>query len=132
MNIVLGYVRRPEGRAALERAIEETRLRDGHLVVVHSLRRPDDENDYLQDREDIEDLEERLAGEGITFTVREYARGRSAPEELVAVANELDADMIVIGIRRRSPVGKLLMGSNAQAVLLHADCPVLAVQAPEE
>lgn len=132
MNIVLGYVRRPEGRAALERALEETRLRDGHLVVVHSLRDPDDEDEYLQDREDIEDLEERLAGEGVPFTVREYARGRSAPEELVAVANELDADMIVIGIRRRSPVGKLIMGSNAQAVLLHADCPVLAVRAPEE
>lgn len=131
MNIVLGYVRRPEGRAALERAIEETRLRAGRLVVVHSLRGPD-EDEYLEDREDLEDLEERLAGEGIPFTVREYARGRSAPEELLAVANELGAEMIVIGIRRRSPVGKLIMGSNAQAVLLHADCPVLAVRAPEE
>jgi nucleotide-binding universal stress UspA family protein len=129
---VLGYVGRPEGRAALERAIDETRLRDGHLVIVHSLRGPDDEDEYLQDREDIEDLEERLAGEGVRFTVREYARGRSAPEELVAVANELDAEIIVIGIRRRSPVGKLIMGSNAQAVLLHAECPVLAVRAPEE
>ncbi len=132
MNIVLGYVRRPEGRAALERAIEETRLRDGHLVVVHSLRGSDDENAYLEDREDIENLEERLTGEGVPFTVRKYARGRSAPEELVAVAKELDAEMIVIGIRRRSPVGKLIMGSNAQAVLLHADCPVLTVHAPGE
>ena len=129
--IVLGYVRRPEGRAALERAIEETRPRDGHLMVVHSLRGPDDEDEYLEDREDIENLEERLAGEGIPFTVREYARGRSAPEDLVAVANEVDADMIVIGLRRRSPVGKFIMGSNAQSVLLHADCPVLAVRTPE-
>ncbi|MBC7307670.1 MAG: universal stress protein, partial [Dietzia sp.] len=47
-------------------------------------------------------------------------------------AHELGADMIVIGLRRRSPTGKLLFGSNAQRILLEANCPVLAVKAPTE
>ena len=50
-------------------------------------------------------------------------------EELIRTAETTDADFIVIGLRRRSPVGKLLLGSNAQRVLLDAACPVLAVKA---
>ena len=57
-------------------------------------------------------------------------RGREAHEEILAVAAERRADLVVIGLRRRTPVGKLLMGSTAQRVLLEATCPVLAVKAP--
>ena len=53
-------------------------------------------------------------------------------EELIAAADRTDAEFIVIGLRRRSPVGKLLLGSNAQRVLLDASCPVLAVKAEEQ
>jgi nucleotide-binding universal stress UspA family protein len=49
----------------------------------------------------------------------------------IAAADRTDAEFIVIGLRRRSPVGKLLLGSNAQRVLLDASCPVLAVKAEE-
>jgi nucleotide-binding universal stress UspA family protein len=38
--------------------------------------------------------------------------------------------VLVIGIRHRSAVGKLLMGSAAQRILLDVDCPVLAVKTP--
>ena len=55
-------------------------------------------------------------------------RGREASEEIVRAADEARADLIVIGLRHRSPVGKLLMGSTAQSVLLDAECPVLAVK----
>ena len=58
-----------------------------------------------------------------------------AGDEIAPLADELDktvgADFIVIGLRRRSPVGKLILGSQAQQVLLDAPCPVLAVKAPE-
>ena len=53
---------------------------------------------------------------------------RDPAEELIRTAESADAEFIVIGLRRRSPVGKLLLGSNAQRVLLDACCPVLAVK----
>lgn len=134
MRIVAGFLRSAEGRAALQRAIEETRLRDGELVVVHSMRggTRDEERQVLTYREEFEQLEHELAGAGIRYRLIEYARGNSPSEDLLQVAADEKADLLVIGIRRRSPVGKLVLGSNAQDVLLHADCAVLAVKASEE
>ena len=48
---------------------------------------------------------------------------------MLDAAEEHNADLIVIGLRRRTPVGKLIMGSTSQRILLEADCPVLAVKA---
>jgi nucleotide-binding universal stress UspA family protein len=56
-------------------------------------------------------------------------RGLSPADDLTRVVSEEGADMIVIGLRRRSRTGKLLVGSNAQDILLNANCPVLAVKA---
>ena len=54
--------------------------------------------------------------------------GLAAAEEILRIAVEQDAGLIVIGLRRRSPVGKLFMGSTAQQILLDAPCAVLAVK----
>ena len=59
-------------------------------------------------------------------------RGNEASEELVEAADRVKASLLVIGIRRRSPTGKLITGSQAQRVLLDANCPVLAVKASDE
>jgi len=56
-------------------------------------------------------------------------RGKDPVSDVLDIAEELDADIIVIGIRRRSPVGKLVLGSNSQSILLEAPIPVLAVKA---
>ena len=63
--------------------------------------------------------------------IRQLVRGMDPAEDLINVASEVAADFIVIGLRRRSPVGKLILGSNAQRILLDAPCPVLAVKAAE-
>jgi nucleotide-binding universal stress UspA family protein len=131
MRIVAGFLRSPEGRAALQRAMEETRLRDGELLVVHSMRggERDEVKQVLSYREEFERVKQQLDESTLRYRVVEYARGNSPSEDLMQAAKDEDADLIVIGIRRRSPVGKLVLGSNAQDVLLHADCAVLAVKA---
>ena len=131
MRIVAGFLRSPEGQAALTRAIEETRLRDAELLVVHSLKvgERDELEQVLSYREAFEQMEKELDQADIRYRLLEYARGNTPSEDLLQAAEDEDADLIVIGIRRRSPVGKLLLGSNAQEILLSADCAVLAVKA---
>ena len=61
-------------------------------------------------------------------TVHLSIRGRSPGEDLVQLAEEQGAGEVVIGVRRRSRVGKLVFGSTAQYVILNAPCPVLTVR----
>ena len=132
--IVHGYVRRPEADAAFERAVEEAQQRDAKLVVLHSspggVR--EDLGEILEYREAFEDIDDHLASLGVDYELREFARGKSVAEDVLETAEEYDAGLIVIGLRRRSPVGKLIMGSNAQDILLNATCPVLAIPAPPD
>ncbi len=128
MTIVVGFVDTPQGEAAVETAIKEARLRAARLIVVHSLGRTSGEEgpDY-QDRLDA--LRARLVDEGIDSEVHQYARGNTAPEDILLAAGSFDADLIVVGLRDRTRTGKYLLGSDAQDVLLGAQCPVLAVKA---
>ena len=133
-TIVVGYVPKPEGRAALRRAAEEAKLRDMRLVVVNSHRggREFDRDDAIESEQQLEEVRGTLQQAGVEHEVRQLVRGLDPADDLVNVANEVGADIIVIGLRRRSPVGKLILGSNAQRILLDAPCPVLAVKAGED
>lgn len=130
-SIVVGYVPKAEGRAALRRAAEEARLRNLRLVVVNSHRggREFGREDAIESEAQLEEVRNELDKAGVEHEVRQLVRGLDPAEDLLGVADELDAELIVIGLRRRSPVGKLILGSNAQRVLLDAACPVLAVKA---
>jgi nucleotide-binding universal stress UspA family protein len=129
-SVVVGWLDNPEGHAAVAAAVEETRRRNGRLVLVHSARGGRDDPATVNDvREALANLEARLSGEGLDVTVRDLIRSNDPADDLVDVAEEEGAALIVIGLRRRSAVGKLLLGSNAQAILLRAACPVLAVKA---
>ena len=133
MPIVVGYVPTAEGRAALARAAEECRMRRTRLVVINSARAGGSGSDETGgDDEQLAAVGSQLAREGLEHEVRQLVLGLEPAEDLIAVAEEVSADMIVIGLRRRSPVGKLILGSNAQRVLLDAPCPVLAVKAQQE
>ena len=130
MKVLVGFIKTPEGEAALEAAIGEARLRGATLVVVHSLVGGGRDEDQLPAyTEALRRVAERLTAEGIDHEIRELVRGNAPADDLVGFARDEGIDLIVIGLRRRSPVGKLVLGSNAQDVLLGADCPVLAVKA---
>lgn len=131
MRILVGYVPTPEGQAALQFGIDEARLRNAELVVVHSRRGGERDEAARSDasRAELSKVRGRLEAEGVHHIVRELVRGNDPGDDLVDFAVECEADLIVLGVRRRSPVGKVLLGSTAQQVLLDADCPVLAVKA---
>ena len=131
MKIVVGFVKSAPGKAALDRAIEEAQLRQATLVVVHSMEGGDKEGaeEVLAYREELEEVEQRLRDLDLPNEIHEFVRGQTPSEDLIQCARDVKADLIVIGLRRRSPVGKLLLGSNAQEILLDAECPVLAVKA---
>lgn len=130
-TIVVGYVPKAEGNAALERAAAEAVLRNARLVVVNSHRggRDFDRDDALETEQQLQDVRDKLQDSGVEHEIRQLVRGMDPADDLIKVAEDLDAEFIVIGLRRRSPVGKLILGSNAQRVLLDSPCPVLAVKA---
>jgi len=132
-TIVVGYVPKPEGHAALRRAAEEALLRNARLVVINSHRggREFGGDDAIESEDDLEAIRTELRDAGVEHEVRQLVRGMDPADDLVNVAIEVGAEFIVIGLRRRTPVGKLILGSNAQRVLLGAPCPVLAVKADE-
>lgn len=133
-TIVVGFVPKPEGRAALRRAAEEAQLRNAKLVVVNSHRggRGYDSDESAENEAALAEVREQLDSTGVAYEMRQLVRGLDPAEDMIAVAEQVKAEFIVIGLRRRSPVGKLILGSNAQRILLDAPCPVLAVKAEEE
>lgn len=127
MTIVVGYVPTDEGSAAMAAAAATARERDVDLVVVNTARNENFAAATYADERQMDAVRAGLSDEGVRAVVRQSA-GEPA-DAIVSVARELRADLIVIGLRRRSPVAKLVMGSTAQRVLLEAPCPVLAVKA---
>jgi nucleotide-binding universal stress UspA family protein len=131
MKIVVGFTKTPEGRAAFDRAIEEARLRGAELLVVHSTGESESPEEVLSYQDELKKVDRQLIEAGIPHSIHRLARGNHPGEDLVEFASEEGAEMIVIGLRRRSPLGKMFLGSNAHGILLDAPCPVLAVKANE-
>ena len=134
MSVIVGYIPTREGRAALRQASAEAKLRNVKLIVVNSHRggRDFDASEAARFEDELAKVQADLDQAGIAHEVRALVRGNEPAEDLVAVAEESDASCIVIGLRRRTPIGKLILGSNAQRILLEASCPVLAVKAGED
>ena len=127
MTVVVGYIPDKYGEAALTEGIEEARRRRTGLVVVNTSK-----GDALVDRryvgeEGLAELHSRLAGLDLEYEVRQ-AISPDVAEAMLRVVQDTQAQVLVIGLRHRTPVGKMVMGSVAQQVLLDAPCAVLAVK----
>ena len=127
MAIVVGYLATAEGRAALDAAVQESTARGDRVVVVVS-RRQDEPAEQRQDLDvALSAVHAELEAAGLDHEIRVLVGGDVA-DDLLAAAEESQARLVVIGLRRRSPVGKLILGANAQRVLFDAPCPVLTVK----
>lgn len=135
MPVVVAYTPKPEGRAALRAARSEALRRSVDLVVVVAIRVPNGSGSESGgiDASTVSDeaLGELLGTGAPIWSVRRFEDSLDPADDIISAAEDVDAEAIVIGLRRRSPVGKLILGTNAQRILLDASCPVLAVKAEE-
>lgn len=79
----------------------------------------------------IRDLGGLLDEAGVTYHCHGRVSDRRTDSEcLLALADQVEADRILVGGRKRSPTGKVLFGSTAQEIILNAPCPVTFVRSP--
>ena len=131
MTIVVAYVPRPEGQAALDKGIEIAQRRKERLIVVNASPGggPEKDSRKLADAVEVERVEALLAATGLDAEFRQFIRGKSALTEIEEMVDALGVSLVIIGLRKRTAVGKLILGSVAQDILLGVPCPVLAVKA---
>lgn len=127
MTIAVAY--RPDefGGAALTWAVGQSQISGDPLVVINITRvEPRLDTGFARGNH-VQSLSDRLDNDGVEYEIRQ-ATGENIADAVLFEAEQAQATMIVLGIRRRSPVGKILMGSVAQQILLDASVPVVAVK----
>jgi nucleotide-binding universal stress UspA family protein len=128
MTIVVAYTPDEHGAAALASAVEEAELRHQPLLVVNVQRSAGRDDHRSATEEQLDHVRRDLGARGVAGEV-ERVVGFDVGEEVLAAASRVGASLIVVGVRGRTPVGKLLLGSAGQRIILEATCPVLTVKA---
>ena len=127
MSVVVGYIPNEYGEAALDEAFAEAQRRGTGVIVVNTTK-----GDSLVDKKYVgeqgrTELEQRLSAAPVDVELRQTIVADTA-DEILDVVRDVAAEALVIGIRHRSQVGKMLMGSVATRLLMEAPCPVVAVK----
>jgi nucleotide-binding universal stress UspA family protein len=128
MTVLVGYLPTAEGEAAFAAALGEAVRRSEPLLLINSPRGGAPVSADAAAPEDLAALAVRGSEAGVSLEIRQPSHTGELSEALLTAADEADASVIVIGLRRRSPVGKLFLGSAAQQILLNATRPVLTVK----
>ncbi|MCP4755952.1 MAG: universal stress protein [Proteobacteria bacterium] len=131
MKIMVCFDGSDSAKEALKIALMHAQAFTAQIVAVTAL-----EGDPQEQLHDLEKAEQALDYARVFLTVDDLvcetkllsASNISAGENLVRYANDQKVDTVIIGVKKRSKVGKLVTGSTAQHVILHADCPVVAVK----
>jgi nucleotide-binding universal stress UspA family protein len=131
MTIIVAYAPRPEGRAALDKGIEMAGQNKERLLVVNAISGANQDDPSRADASEVEAVERRLAEAGVDGEFKRFVRGRNAVQEIVDLAESPDVTVVVVGLRQRSPIGKLILGSVSRDIILSVRCPVLAVKSTE-
>ena len=130
MKILVGYDGSNVSKEAVSLAVRHAETFKGEIIIAHSMVGGPEvpRKDFEIAENNIEQEKNRLRNNGIQCQALLSVRGLQAGEDLIQLAEEHKADEIIIGVRRRSKVGKLLFGSTAQYVILNASCPLVSVK----
>jgi nucleotide-binding universal stress UspA family protein len=130
MNILVAYDGTKEAKEALRLAIRHAKAFNARIILAYSMvggpEIPRKEFEHAE--KELQTQEILLKEEGVAYETLLSVRGLETGEDIVKIAEEKQAEEIVIGIQRKSKVGKLLFGSTAQYIILNASCPVVTVR----
>jgi len=130
MKILVGYDYSTVTQDVLALAKQQAKAFKAEVHLLRSLEQnPELQRDTIQQAEqNLDQIKREFATLARACYTHVVVSGLSAGEDIVQFAEQHSIDLIVIGVRRRSKVGKLLFGSNAQLIILTAPCPVLTVK----
>ena len=130
MSILVGFDGSPSAKAALNKAQQHALIFKGSLeVATVVVRHSTDQSDEISKAEKTLDrIRQDCEEKGIAGQTKLLIRETEAGEALVEYAAQKQCEELIIGVKKRSRVEKLLMGSNAQYIILNAPCPVLCVK----
>ena len=131
MTVAVAHQVSATSRKALVQAVQEAKFRSTDLAVLHVVESIDADSQEAY-RLGVADEIEKVVGSdpAVPWRLHLATAGADLAGALLKLVDQVDADLLVIGARRRSPMGKALMGSVAQTVILEASLPVLVVKAP--
>ena len=130
MKILVAYEENNASEIALRMAVQHAKAFAGEVTLVTSMISGDEPDIAViaEAERNLEKAKEFCENAGVKCESHLLIRGFEPGEDIVMFAKEQNADEIIIGIKRRSKVGKFIFGSTAQVVILDAHCPVLAVK----
>jgi nucleotide-binding universal stress UspA family protein len=130
MTVAVAHQVSPTSRQALVQAVQEARFRGTDLAVLHVVESIDADREEAYRLGVSDEIDKVVRSEaGVPWRLHLATADADLAGALLRLVGTLDADLLVIGARRRSPVGKALLGSVAQTVILEANLPVLVVKA---
>jgi len=130
VSVVVGYVPDATGFLAVQEAARQAAWRETDLIILNVVGTAGYTAPTSADEKDLDALAARLTSDGVPHTIQHVDQPTGhVSDEILRVAQESGAELVVVGLQRKSAVAKALLGSNAQRILLEADCPVLSVRA---
>jgi nucleotide-binding universal stress UspA family protein len=128
MSVLVGYIPTVEGGVALQQAMKEAALRHTSVELVNVATHANFADVTFADEKHLDAIVARLEEEGLPYHISHILDASDVAAAILEVAERTNAELIVVGLRRKSPFGMALLGSNAQRIILTASCPVLSVR----
>jgi nucleotide-binding universal stress UspA family protein len=132
MSVAVAHQGPPSSNLALKEAAFESLRRNTSLAVIHVVDTLDlDTTEAI--RGGVSDEVAKILADAtcdVEWTLHAAAGQGDVAEKVLQLTGETGAELLVIGARRRSPVGKFLLGSITQTIILESDVPVLVVKDP--
>lgn len=129
MKLLIAYDEDTLSSKVLNHALKRAMQSCAYVFLVHTFDSDTKEEEFIELEKRLNEIQQEVFEKnGVKSEFHILVRGLSPGEDIVKFASQKDVDEIIIGVKKRSRVGKLMFGSNARYVILESHCPVLAVK----